>query len=1558
MLRLALVILTLAVGFFVTPNLSLGQSGGSGTINQLSPFTVSNGTVRLASTTANFRIPSLSSLNCLGTDGNGVFQLGTCTGGGGGGGFPTYFQNGGATLNTATTTVNFTANSFAVVEDPTDTLTIRVATTTLGLLASAISDFVSTVRTSISETITGITYTSGTGVFSLDSGYVVPTTTREVEQDTAFSWGDHSLEGYITDGNTNWDNSYGFVTEGQTVGTTTAGVPGEMPYWTGIRTLGSIATGTLTETVTGLELSATRALVGGASILSLTSGYTVPTTSSTTEWGRAYSSTTALNATSPLTYTGTTGNLSIQVANGSQNGYLSSGDWTVFNNKVSTSSIDSLAEIETLVGVTNILIENDIDASSELAAIMDDETGGAGNLVFSGGPSFTGTPTFQNLYVSTTGTTTLGYASSTALTVSGNTILASATSTTLRTTTLGVGSDYLTDLTGLGLEINSGALGLLSTGAVDEYCLTYEGTGPTIEWAICGSGGGGAGGGWATTTDNNPEVTELTSYTDNDVYIGGSSSSTAEFNFDPEFPRLTMSSTTANATGSIFVTNGGLRIGSSTENMEFNFNLADTIRLISGTGISAFDFGSLKASSTNASTTKLSVYSGLSLFGGTEASTANALCQQLTGSADLCDGSDASGAGGGSSNWLFDGTRLTPSTTPVGIVVTGSSTIGDGTGAGGLTISGGATTTGELVVKDTVYSNEAWGSGTALPETLRDSGDRSIMFWYPTQGALWAGEWDTGTLEESEIGSASGVFGYNSKATGYGSFATGRANIAEGNYSVSFGNGNKSAGLQSFTFGSSNVASGTNSGTLGTNNQIGPTSASWAIGNSNTITSPDSFALGDSNTLSGDNTFAFGAVNTVSQNDAFALGRDNNVSRAASLALGSYLTIPSQNTFAVGNGISAGNPMVNNATNTLGFGLNSTIPTFVVGPGNGVGTVGNVGIGTTSPSALFSIHASAGKSTTTDFFRIASSTTAATTTHFSVDRVGTTTMLTATTSNLHVGSGIQLFGGGLMTTANDLCVQLTGSSALCDGSDASGGGGGSISTSSVPVAGNLTYWTSPSTVSDVATGTLTETVTGLELSATRGLVGGAAILSLTNGYTVPTTSSTTEWGNFYQTPSSVITAGTGIDWSSNTLNGVYTAGDGLTLNTEDFDCDTASGSVFGCLLSTDWTVFNSKVSSSSIDSLSEIETLTGSINIIQSTEIDTSAELAALLTDETGTAGSLVFSSSSPLFEGIRSNGSSTITELTSVLSTSTNATSTNLGVSSGINLFGGGLKTTANALCIQLTGHADLCDGGDATGAGGSSNWLFDGSRLTPSSTPNIGIVTTASSTIGGGTGVSGLTISGNATTSLNLLVQGSATSTNFFAALGTFTNSVISTLLTAANVTVTTLLTTLNATVTGLLDVGGGVLEVPNGTGITVDSVGETGIDTSGNQLIVAGADNTAYVIGSASTTIWSVTVASTSPAFISGGLLAVPMRYDGYTITDIACKVDSGTSKVIAIEDASANATEDITCSTTATEDDGSITNATVTSLEEMYIDFGSTSGAVDSVTIIVQGTWTRE
>lgn len=161
---------------------------------------------------------------------------------------------------------------------------------------------------------------------------------------------------------------------------------------------------------------------------------------------------------------------------------------------------------------------------------------------------------------------------------------------------------------------------------------------------------------------------------------------------------------------------------------------------------------------------------------------------------------------------------------------------------------------------------------------------------------------------------------------------------------------------------------------------------------------------------------------------------------------------------------------------------------------------------------------------------------------------------------------------------------------------------------------------------------------------------------------------------------------------------------------------------------------------------------------------------------------------------------------------------------------------------------------------------------------------------------------------------------------------------------------------TLLGVWDFGGAdSLEIPNGTNPTVNAAGEIAYDTSDNQLIVGA---TPHVIPTKDVRIWGTTIASTSDAFISGGLLPSPTYLDGYTISRIQCHVTSGTSKVIAVEDASGNSSEDITCATTNTTDDGSITNATYTSSELQYIDFGATTGAVDYVTISVFGNWTRE
>lgn len=106
-----------------------------------------------------------------------------------------------------------------------------------------------------------------------------------------------------------------------------------------------------------------------------------------------------------------------------------------------------------------------------------------------------------------------------------------------------------------------------------------------------------------------------------------------------------------------------------------------------------------------------------------------------------------------------------------------------------------------------------------------------------------------------------------------------------------------------------------------------------------------------------------------------------------------------------------------------------------------------------------------------------------------------------------------------------------------------------------------------------------------------------------------------------------------------------------------------------------------------------------------------------------------------------------------------------------------------------------------------------------------------------------------------------------------------------------------------------------------------------------------------GTSTPIAFKTTIASTSDAFISGGDVPVPDDGDAFTMSRISCRAVGGTSVAITIKDGSGNATESITCGTSITFDDGSITNASFTSNEAKYIDFGTVTGSVNYVTITV-------
>jgi hypothetical protein len=73
-------------------------------------------------------------------------------------------------------------------------------------------------------------YYTETEIGNFFSGTTGITGYNKSNWDTAYSWGNHATQGYITDGNTNWDNSYGFITASST--DTLTNKSGNISQWT------------------------------------------------------------------------------------------------------------------------------------------------------------------------------------------------------------------------------------------------------------------------------------------------------------------------------------------------------------------------------------------------------------------------------------------------------------------------------------------------------------------------------------------------------------------------------------------------------------------------------------------------------------------------------------------------------------------------------------------------------------------------------------------------------------------------------------------------------------------------------------------------------------------------------------------------------------------------------------------------------------------------------------------------------------------------------------------------------------------------------------------------------------------------------------------------------------------------------------------------------------------------------------------------------------------------------------------------------------------------------
>lgn len=95
---------------------------------------------------------------------------------------------------------------------------------------------------------------------------------------------------------------------------------------------------------------------GSGAYNSTTGVITIPTDNSQILNGAGYITLVSLSATSPLSYNNLTGAFSIQVANTTQNGYLSSADWNTFNGK--QDYLNGTGLVKSVAGVISYITDN------------------------------------------------------------------------------------------------------------------------------------------------------------------------------------------------------------------------------------------------------------------------------------------------------------------------------------------------------------------------------------------------------------------------------------------------------------------------------------------------------------------------------------------------------------------------------------------------------------------------------------------------------------------------------------------------------------------------------------------------------------------------------------------------------------------------------------------------------------------------------------------------------------------------------------------------------------------------------------------------------------------------------------------------------------------------------------------------------------------------------------------------------------------------------------------------------------------------------------------------
>jgi len=232
-----------------------------------------------------------------------------------------------------------------------------------------------------------------------------------------------------------------------------------------------------------------------------------------------------------------------------QVGTLTTGDLCINDGSVVNCTVNTIAELETALDAENILIEDEIDGSSELAAIMDDETGD-GLLVFNNNPTITDLTITYGMAAATSSITNLTVVTGI---VFPNDVILDAMIDWGNLADLVAGGEVTwsnlasgeltSEVLLLGTDVKAGTL-------TDTKICTWDNSNSQISCDYTDlTGGGGGSGAWATTTDGIEIIYAVE--TTSDVVIGSNATATAEFWFDESAGNLTITGNLISADGFI-----------------------------------------------------------------------------------------------------------------------------------------------------------------------------------------------------------------------------------------------------------------------------------------------------------------------------------------------------------------------------------------------------------------------------------------------------------------------------------------------------------------------------------------------------------------------------------------------------------------------------------------------------------------------------------------------------------------------------------------------------------------------------------------------------------------------------------------------------------------------------------------------------------------------------------------------------------------------------------------------------------------------------------------------